>query len=62
MNGIRWVRLVACTEEKINAYRISVRSPEGKRPRERHRRRCENNIKMDFRGILWEGMEWINLT
>jgi len=48
MNRIRWVRLVACTEEKRNAYRISVRSPEGKRPRERHRRRCENNIKMDL--------------
>jgi hypothetical protein len=30
---------------------IVVGNPEGKRPLKRHRRRCEDNIKMDLREI-----------
>jgi hypothetical protein len=41
-----------------NAYRILVRKPEGKR----HRRRWEDNIKMDLREIGWGGMDWIDLA
>jgi hypothetical protein len=37
--------------EEINAYRISVGKPEGKRPPGRPRRRSEGNIKMDLRDI-----------
>jgi hypothetical protein len=40
--------------EKRNAYRILVGNPEGKRPL--GRRRWVNNIKMDLRGIGWDGM------
>jgi hypothetical protein len=36
---------------KRNAYRVLVRKPEGKRPLGRHRRRWEDNIKMDLREI-----------
>jgi hypothetical protein len=35
--------------EMRNAYRILVGKPEGKRPLGKTRRRCEDNIKMDFR-------------
>jgi hypothetical protein len=33
-----------------------------KRPFGRPRRRCSNNIKMDFKGIGWEGVDWIDLA
>jgi hypothetical protein len=48
--------------EKRNAYKISVGKPEGKRPLGRHRRRWENNIRMDLREIGWGGMDWIDLA
>jgi hypothetical protein len=48
--------------EKRNAYRILVGKPEGKRPLGRHRRKWEDNIRMDLREIGWGGMEWIDLA
>jgi hypothetical protein len=45
--------------EKRNAYRILVGEPEEKRPLGRPRRRWVNNVKMDLRGIGWNGMDWI---
>jgi hypothetical protein len=39
---------VAGIEEKRNAYRILVGTPEGIRPLGRPRRRWVNNIKMDI--------------
>jgi hypothetical protein len=36
-------------KEKMNAYRILVGRPEGKRPLERPRTRQFDNIKADFR-------------
>jgi hypothetical protein len=46
--------------KKRNAYRILVGKPEGKRQVGSPRRRWEDNIKMDLRGIGW-GMDWIDL-
>jgi hypothetical protein len=43
-------------------YRILVGKPEGKRPLGRPRRRCVDNIKLDFREIVWGGMDWIDLA
>jgi hypothetical protein len=43
--------------ETINAYRILVGKPEGKRPLGRSRHRQESNIKMDLREIGWGGMD-----
>jgi hypothetical protein len=43
--------------ETRNAYRILVGKPEGKRPLERPRRRCVDNIKMDLREIGWDGVD-----
>jgi hypothetical protein len=48
--------------EKRNSYRISVGKPEGKRTLGRHRRRRENNIKIDLNNIGWGGMDWIDLA
>jgi hypothetical protein len=41
--------------EKMNAYRILVGKPEGKRPLGRPRCRWVDNIKMDLREIGWDG-------
>jgi hypothetical protein len=47
--------------ETRNAYRILVGKPEGKRPLGRQRHRWVANIKINLRGIGWDGMVWIGL-
>jgi hypothetical protein len=37
--------------ERRGIYRVLVRKSEGKRPLERSRRRCEDNIKMDLQKV-----------
>jgi hypothetical protein len=39
--------------ERRGLYRVLVRTPEGKRPIERPRRRWVDNIKTDFEVIDW---------
>jgi hypothetical protein len=39
-----------------------VGNPEEKRTLGRSRRRWEDNIKMDFREIGWDGVDWIDLA
>jgi hypothetical protein len=53
---------VARMEEKRNAYMIIMGKPEEKRPLGRLRRRWVENIKIDRRGIGWDGMDWIDLA
>jgi hypothetical protein len=48
--------------EKRYVYRILMGKTEGKRPLGTPRRRWEDNIKMDLRGIGWGGMDWIDLA
>jgi hypothetical protein len=48
--------------EGTGVYRILVGRPEGKKPLERHRRRWEDNIKMDLREIGIDGANWIRLA
>jgi hypothetical protein len=55
-------RACSTNGEKMNAYRILVGMPEGKRPPERPRRRWMDNIKMDLREIGWDDMDWIDLA
>jgi hypothetical protein len=43
-------------------YRVLIGMPEGKRPLGRHRRRWEDNIKMDLRDIVIDGSNWIRLA
>jgi hypothetical protein len=45
---VKWAGHVARMGEKMNAYRLLVGKPEGKRPLGRPRSRCVDNIKMDL--------------
>jgi hypothetical protein len=49
---LRWTKHVARMRERC-AYRALVGKPEGRRPLERHRRRWEDNIKIDVREVVW---------
>jgi len=57
---MRWVGFVACMGE-INAYKVFVGKHEGKTPPRRPRHRWDDNIRMDFRKIGWEVVDWIHL-
>ncbi|KAJ4439967.1 hypothetical protein ANN_08098, partial [Periplaneta americana] len=59
---LRWAGHVALMGESINAYRVLVGRPEGKRPLGRPRRRWEDNIKMDLREVGYDDRDWINLA
>jgi hypothetical protein len=48
--------------EKMNAYRLLVGKPEGKRQLERPRRRWVDNIKMDLGEVGWGDVDWIGLA
>jgi hypothetical protein len=39
-----------------------VGKPEGRRPLGRPRRRWVDNIKIDLREIVWDGVDWVDLT
>jgi hypothetical protein len=59
---MRWVGHVVRMEEVRGVYRLLVWRPEDKRPLGRHRRRWEDNIKMDLREIGIDGANWIRLA
>ena len=59
---MRRVGHVARMEERRGVYRVLVGKPEGKRPLVRHRRRWEDNIKMDFQEEGSGGRDWIELS
>jgi hypothetical protein len=48
--------------EMRNENNILIGEPEGKRPFRIPRRRWEDNIKMDLRVIIWDGVDWIYLA
>jgi len=52
---------VARIGEGIGIYRVLVGRTEGKRPLGRPRRRWEDNIKLDLKGIEIDGANWIQL-
>jgi hypothetical protein len=45
-----------------NAYKVLMGKPEGKSPLRRPRHMWVDNFKMDVRGIVWGGMDWIDLA
>jgi hypothetical protein len=59
---MRWAGHVERMGEGKNAYRVLVGRPEGKRPLGRHRRRWEDNIKMDLGEIGIDGANCIRLV
>jgi hypothetical protein len=48
--------------EKRTACRILVGKPEEERPLGKLRRRWVDNIKMDLRGIGWDGADWMDIA
>jgi hypothetical protein len=59
---MKWVGHVARMGEGRSVYRVLVGRPEVKRPLGRHRRRWEDNIKMDLREIGIDVTNWIRLA
>jgi hypothetical protein len=59
---MRWAGHVALIGEGRGVYRILVGKPEGKKPLGRHRRRWEDNIKLDLRDIGMDRANWIQLA
>jgi hypothetical protein len=58
---MRWVGHVVPMGEKMNAYRLLVGKPDGKRPLGRLRRRWVDNIMMDLGEVGWSDVDWIGL-
>jgi len=48
--------------ERRGIYKDLVGKPEGKRPLGRHRRRWEDNIKMDLQEVGCGSMDWTELA
>jgi hypothetical protein len=59
---MRWAGHVARMGEKMNAYRLLVGKPEGRRPLGRPRHRWLDNISMDFVELGWGDVDWIGLA
>jgi hypothetical protein len=59
---MRWAGHVGRMGEKMNAYRLLVGKPEGRRPLGRPRRRWVDNIRMDFGEVGWGDVDWIGLV
>jgi len=59
---MRSVVHVARVGERRGVYRVLVGKSEGKRLLGRHRRRWEDNIKMDLPEVGCGGMGWIELA
>jgi hypothetical protein len=61
---MRLTKHVACMGEIRNMYKILFGKPEGMRPLKRHRCTCEDNNRMDFREMGWEGVDrfiWLRI-
>jgi hypothetical protein len=59
---MRWAGHVTRMMGGKDIYGVLAGRPEGKRPLERPRRRWEDNIKMDLRGIGIDVTNWIWLA
>jgi hypothetical protein len=59
---MRWAEHVARMRERRGLYRVLVGKHEGKRPLGRHKRRCEDRMKMDLQEVGCGGGDWIELA
>jgi hypothetical protein len=59
---MRWTGHVAHVGEVKNSYEILVGKPEGKTQLGRPRRKRDDNIRMGFREIWWEVVDWVHLA
>jgi len=59
---MRWAGHVVRRGEERRVNGVLVGKPEGKRPLERPRRRCLNNIRMELQEVGCGYMDWIGLV
>jgi hypothetical protein len=57
-----WVLNVPCMDDMANACRILVGNSQGKIPVGGPRRRWEDNVKMDLKGIGCKDVDWVQLA
>jgi len=57
--GMRWVEHVACMGEVRITHNTLAGNPEGKRPLGRPKHRWRDDIRMDFREVRWQGVDWM---
>jgi hypothetical protein len=62
LRRMRCAEHVARMGEKMNAYRLLVGKPEGKRLLGRPRCRWVDNIRRDLLELRWGDMDWIGLA
>ena len=55
-------RACSTNGEKMNAFRMLVGKPEGRRSLGSPRRKWVDNIKMDLRETVWDGIDLIDLA
>jgi hypothetical protein len=53
---------VVCKGKKRVAYMVMMEKPKGKRSLGRPRHRWEDNFKMNFKEIVWEAVNWIDVV
>jgi hypothetical protein len=61
---IRWVEHVVRVWERRSVYKVLVGKPEGRKPRGRHKRRFEDNIKIDLQEVglgVWTRSIWLRI-
>jgi hypothetical protein len=59
---MRWAGHVAGMEKMRNSCRTVAERLEGKKQLERSRCIWEDNIKMDLKGVWWEGVNWVHVA
>jgi hypothetical protein len=59
---MRWAEHLARMGKRRGVYRVLVGKPEGNIPLGRHRRRWEDNVKMNLQEAGCGGMDWIELA
>ena len=58
---MRWAGHVARMGDMRGVFMFLVGKPDGKRPLRRHRRRWNDNIKMDHQEVGCADVDWIEL-
>jgi len=53
---------VASLRDRIGAYRVLVRAPEGKRSLGMPTRRWNDRVIIDLQEVGWGGIDWIDLA
>jgi hypothetical protein len=59
---MKWAGNIARMGEMRNAHKILVTKHEGRKPLGRPEHRWKNNIKMDFKEVGCESVDWIHVV